>query len=401
MTEITKIDPHTLAEMQEFEKLTFNIESNFVQKIRRQSVQNKPFGPFGQFGPPVGPFDPVEWKVQYDKKKNELLDSYQQKFTILDYQKIFIEYVLAGEIMPYGKKETIEAKLAELNFPKIDTVPKSASIDREKAIGGRASYQYLFDIRLSELTPEFCSIIDEKLHDKYIEYSVLRKIKTSRMVWDDCETQKDILACQIAFLRGHLDCTPYHDGPIYPDTKLHLDQLVKINQNGFFTMDSQDGHGKDDIDRHHTNIYGFGYLSGLMRKVLVPQFVRHFLEKFGDDYYVVLNRYYCFSRSKVVWKQGEECGCAVWNDEDTVIDIVDFFDDYEGVMTIEFNSLKKLEVVATIISLIVPSQPPESDGMCKINDILGEGYYSVDIIRNKTGISSIMDDVCGILCSIN
>lgn len=51
-----------------------------------------------------------------------------------------------------------------------------------------------------------------------------------------------------SFLEGKIDCVPTHDGPLEEESKKILPQLLKINEAGILTVDSQPGM-KDPIGR--------------------------------------------------------------------------------------------------------------------------------------------------------
>ena len=92
-------------------------------------------------------------------------------------------------------------------------------------------------------------------------------------IWQQyCNTFEDLIELQIDFLKGDRYCTIYHIGPIYDDTKKKSDVLIKINQKGFITTNSQTGCGENDDSSEYTDKCGNGYLTGFMDKKYISTF---------------------------------------------------------------------------------------------------------------------------------
>jgi hypothetical protein len=58
-------------------------------------------------------------------------------------------------------------------------------------------------------------------------------------IYKNVKTYKDFIATNVAFLQGRMSATPYHLGPIDPETIPLVKNLVSINKAGFFSLVGQ------------------------------------------------------------------------------------------------------------------------------------------------------------------
>lgn len=102
----------------------------------------------------------------YTKRKEYLIGKLSKELDILKWKKMFIEYVLDNKIIIYKqKKATIIDRLIELKFPKLSTSSED----------NNASYDYITDIPLFNLTQEKIDELNEKFNAKEEE---LRHVQT-------------------------------------------------------------------------------------------------------------------------------------------------------------------------------------------------------------------------------
>lgn len=57
--------------------------------------------------------------------------------------------------------------------------------------------------------------------------------------FETVQTYKQLLDTNIKFLKGEIEETPYHGGPVDTETLPLLEDLVMLNEKGFFTVSSQ------------------------------------------------------------------------------------------------------------------------------------------------------------------
>lgn len=114
--------------------------------------------------------------------------------------------------------------------------------------------------------------------------------------FETVRTYQDLINANVAFLQGHLDKTPYHDGEVDKETVPLLGDLVKINRRGFVSLNGQPGlyehgfikdtwpcGGKTCGDWWYED-YQKPFIDGLMKKVDLPQFQK-FMKQYADSYY--------------------------------------------------------------------------------------------------------------------
>lgn len=96
--------------------------------------------------------------------------------------------------------------------------------------------------------------------------------------FDAVRSYQDLIDANLAFLSGKLDSTPYHDGPVDPETVPLLGVLRKINQSGFVTITGQPALCEhDQLRTNGTARYDMeqiSYLEGYLPVQQLVDFVR-------------------------------------------------------------------------------------------------------------------------------
>lgn len=72
-----------------------------------------------------------------------------------------------------------------------------------------------------------------------VEYFTQRR--KSRILYKSVTSFQDLIDLNVCFLRGELSWTPYHDGPIFEETLPLLQNLIRINEAGFLSVEGQPG----------------------------------------------------------------------------------------------------------------------------------------------------------------
>jgi hypothetical protein len=142
---------------------------------------------------------------------------------------------------------------------------------------------------------------------KYNKMSISQSIKSfgnksPEKVYEGVKTYKDLIATNVAFLQGKLPYTPYHGGPIDPETVPLMKSLVKINKAGFLSIEGQpsshevkfvehtwkDNEGKTAGNWWYANEQK-SYICGFMPKEHLEKFIRFMGNKHDYYYQLVIN----------------------------------------------------------------------------------------------------------------
>lgn len=151
----------------------------------------------------------------------------------------------------------------------------------------------------------------------------------------------------IAFLKGNCD-SPTHEGPVEHETNCILDSLIKINQMGFLTLDSQPAtykrRGKFRT-RQREYIYGIAPLNICEKlKHLDPQFQVHTIRLPIDSEYIANTGPSFLEEEKVngVWIP-EESECSQFY-------LSDMANSDFGTLFGNISSLYAIVIVDTLLS---------------------------------------------------
>jgi hypothetical protein len=63
--------------------------------------------------------------------------------------------------------------------------------------------------------------------------------KNPHFIWKSIKTLQEMFYCNIAFIKGHIAESFYHYGELEIDSKLLIDDLVKLHHYGIFTVNGQ------------------------------------------------------------------------------------------------------------------------------------------------------------------
>ena len=93
--------------------------------------------------------------------------------------------------------------------------------------------------------------------------------------WDNVYTYQELQKATIKFLKGKLNETPYHFGPIHKETKLILPQLLEMNKLGCVTLNSE-----PFLEEEHKGKYyrQRPYIDFYMHNKYIDDFVTEFLK---------------------------------------------------------------------------------------------------------------------------
>ncbi|KAK6455192.1 methylenetetrahydrofolate reductase [Scheffersomyces xylosifermentans] len=91
-------------------------------------------------------------------------------------------------------------------------------------------------------------------------------------LWGTPQTLQDLSDIVVSYLKGELKSLPWSDGPIGEDTSLIVDNLIKLNQKGFFTMNSQPAL---NAIKSSEKVYGWGPKNGYVYQKQYLEFFCH------------------------------------------------------------------------------------------------------------------------------
>lgn len=92
-------------------------------------------------------------------------------------------------------------------------------------------------------------------------------------LWRSPQNLKEFSDILVSYLKGALTSLPWSDGPIGKDTEIIIEQLIEINQKGFFTMNSQPSL---NAIKSNDKTYGWGPKNGY---VYQKQYLEFFVHK--------------------------------------------------------------------------------------------------------------------------
>ncbi len=104
--------------------------------------------------------------------------------------------------------------------------------------------------------------------------------------WNGIETYDDLIRTNVAFLEGRMDRTPYHFGPIDPETAPLVPRLVQLNKLGFVSTNGQ----PVELVETRTCIYEQrSHIRGFMLAHHLPRLEAYAKEKIRDGYYFIVS----------------------------------------------------------------------------------------------------------------
>jgi hypothetical protein len=97
--------------------------------------------------------------------------------------------------------------------------------------------------------------------------------------YNKVKTFQDLIDLNIRFIKGELPGTPYHYAALSMDSQESKELLIKINELGFLSMDSQ---GPKPEEKHQQKTY----ISGFMKASLSKPFIK-FIKKYPKVLYFI------------------------------------------------------------------------------------------------------------------
>lgn len=96
--------------------------------------------------------------------------------------------------------------------------------------------------------------------------------KRALELWGTPQNLQDLGNIIVGYLKGELKALPWSDGPVGEDTKIIVDDLIKLNQLGFFTMNSQPAL---NAVKSSEKVFGWGPKNGYVYQKQYLEFFCH------------------------------------------------------------------------------------------------------------------------------
>ncbi|KAG7664195.1 MET13 [[Candida] subhashii] len=96
--------------------------------------------------------------------------------------------------------------------------------------------------------------------------------KRALELWGTPQNLKDLSNIIVSYLKGDLKALPWSDGPVGDDTKIIVDDLVRLNERGFFTMNSQPAL---NAIKSSEKVFGWGPKNGYVYQKQYLEFFCH------------------------------------------------------------------------------------------------------------------------------
>lgn len=106
--------------------------------------------------------------------------------------------------------------------------------------------------------------------------------------WSHGKTFQDLQAMQIAFVQGILPMSPYHFGPLDPESSLIQTNLYHMNRHGLLTVDSQPFEIFPDPGDTNIIVKQFAYVNLYIERHNVKEFLTRLLHKRGTSLHISL-----------------------------------------------------------------------------------------------------------------
>jgi hypothetical protein len=91
------------------------------------------------------------------------------------------------------------------------------------------------------------------------------KINDAIYIFENVKTVNELQKLTLEFLHGKIISTNYHYGPLDKESKKIIKELIKMNESGFITINSQPGELEESKRQR-------GYVCGLIRKNQIDKF---------------------------------------------------------------------------------------------------------------------------------
>jgi hypothetical protein len=125
------------------------------------------------------------------------------------------------------------------------------------------------------------------------------KINDAIYTFENVKSVNELQKLTLDFIKGKLIATNYHYGPLHKESKKIINELIKMNELGFITINSQPGEIEYEIRRQR------GYVCGIIKKNQLDKFSKLLYEissniyKWIDNYEKEGSTYYEFNSVNV------------------------------------------------------------------------------------------------------
>ena len=117
----------------------------------------------------------------------------------------------------------------------------------------------------------------------------LTAVDEAQAMFENVGTIQELQQHTIQFLRGDLQATCYHYGPLLPESSDLVDKLVRLNELGFITVSSQPG--ATPLSRlrgvRSDPVYQRCYVEGILPRRLLNLFTRALYSRLGEHVFVL------------------------------------------------------------------------------------------------------------------
>ena len=109
-------------------------------------------------------------------------------------------------------------------------------------------------------------------------------------VFESCQTYRELLRCNVAYLQGRLTRTPYHGGPVADETIPLLKDLVEVNTRGFMSISGQPSECETTVPTagpwkgRYVESQQKSYIEGYLPRKLLPAFLTYVISFPGVKY---------------------------------------------------------------------------------------------------------------------
>lgn len=125
--------------------------------------------------------------------------------------------------------------------------------------------------------------------------SEVAQVQDSMMTYESAESVDDLKRMNIAFLRGEMQATAYHFGPLCAESAPLVEKLVALNELDFLTTDSQPG-------GQHGNEQRF-YVDGILPRKYLALFLQRMYARCPTAFLYVLEKEFTYEEIQMLQDQ--------------------------------------------------------------------------------------------------
>ncbi len=104
--------------------------------------------------------------------------------------------------------------------------------------------------------------------------------------WNGIKSYNDLTNANVAFLEGRMNETPYHGGPLDPETAPLVPRLVQLNKLGFVSTNGQPAEIRETRTMRNEQR---SFIDGFMLARHLPRLEAYAKEKIRDGYYFIVS----------------------------------------------------------------------------------------------------------------